>query len=285
MVSTTTQSIDLDQAKLHLDEYGFVLLPDLIPREDALRMADRLMELSVSLGESDGGGYQSLSCLYNHLDPDEYEFFLPLATNPVVLELARHTIGEGGQMIGSNVVWRQPGVPAHALHADVPMAWFGEQGLPVPRNICFLVQCNWMLTDFTKENGATQFLPMSHLLDPPNKWPDEDGEFQYTNDRVRLLREEIENGDPMGRLATAEGSAGSAAVFHGAMWHRAGANVTKDEQRVGVLTPYHAVWAEPVYGLGLPESLMQRHVRDRMPEHVRQMNLHVIEDYPDVEVG
>ena len=285
MASTTTQSIDLDQAKLHLDEYGFVLLPDLIPREDALRMADRLMELSVSQGESDGGGYQGLSCLYNHLDPDEYELFLPLATNPVVLELARHTIGEGGQMIGSNVVWRQPGVPAHALHADVPMAWFGEQGLPVPRNICFLVQCNWMLTDFTKENGATQFLPMSHLLDPPNKWPDEDGEFQYTNDRVRQLREEIENGDPMGRLATAQGSAGSAAVFHGAMWHRAGANVTEDEQRVGVLTPYHAKWADPVYGLGLPESLMQRHVRDRMPEQVRQMNLHVIEDYPDVEVG
>lgn len=280
----TNPDVDLDKAKLQLDEYGYTLIPDLIPRQDALRMADRLMDISVERGNSDGGGYQSLSCLYNHLDPDEYEFFLPLVTNAVVLELTCHLIGEGYQMIGSDVVWRQPGVQAHALHADVPMAWFGEQGLPVPRNICFLVQCQWMLTDFTRENGATQLLPMSHLLGPPNKWPDENGEFQYMNDRVRLLREEIENGDPMGRLATMEGSAGSAAIFHGAMWHRAGSNVTKDQQRVGVLTPYHARWADPVYGLGLPESLMQRKVRDRMPDQVRQMNIHVIEDYPDLKI-
>ena len=177
MIPITNPDVDLDKAKLQLDEYGYTLIPDLIPRQDALRMADRLMDLSVERGNSDGGGYQSLSCLYNHLDPDEYEFFLPLVINPVVLELVRHLIGEGYQMIGSDVVWRQPGVPAHALHADVPMAWFGEQGLPVPRNICFLIQCQWMLTDFTRENGGTQLLPMSHLIDPPNKCPDNNGEF------------------------------------------------------------------------------------------------------------
>ena len=285
MSAKTISDIDLDKAKLQLDEYGYVLLPNLIPREDALGMADRLMELSIQKGESDGGGYQSLSCLYNYLEPAEYERFLPLALDPVVLELARHTVGAGFQMIGSNVVWRQPGVPAHALHADVPLAWFAEQALPIPRNICFLIQCNWMLTDFTLENGATQLLPMSHLLEPPNRWKDENGEFCYLNNQVRLLREEIESGDPLGRLATVEGTAGSAAIFHGAMWHRAGANVTQDQQRVGVLTPYHARWAEPGYGLGLPESLLQRSVRDRMPEQLREMSLHVVEDYPDDLVG
>ena len=244
----TASEIDMDKAKLQLDEYGYVLLPNLIPRHDALGMADRLMELSVQKGRSDGGGYQSLPCLYNHLEPAEYERFLPLALHPMVLELARHTVGDGCQMIGSNVVWRQPGVAVSGLHADVPMGWFAEQALPMPHNICFLVQCNWMLTDFTLDNGATQLLPMSHLLEPPNKWPDENGDIRYLNDRVRLLREEIEGGDPMGRLVTAEGTAGSAVVFHGAMWHRAGANVTKDQQRVGVLTPYHARWAEPGYG-------------------------------------
>jgi hypothetical protein len=274
---------DLDQAKLQFDEYGYLALPDLIPRDDALGMADRLMELTRSQGETDGGGYRSLQCLFNYLDPLEYERFFPLALNPIVLELAGHALGERFQMIGSNVVWREPGAPAHALHADSPMGWFAEQALPIPRNLCFLVQCNWILTDFTIENGATQFLPISHLLDPPNKWL-EDGEEKFLNDRVRHLRAEIENGDPMGRLMTAVGSAGSAVLFHGAMWHRAGANVTSDRQRVGVLTPYHARWVEPVYGLQLPESLMQRDVRDRMPEEIRRMCLHVQEDYPDREI-
>ena len=285
MSRKTASDIDMDKAKLQLDEYGYVLLPDLIPRDDALSMGDRLMELSTEKGESDGEGFQSLSCLYNYLEPAEYERFLPLALDPVVLELAHHTLGDGYQMIGSNVVWRQPGVSAGPLHADAPMGWFAERALPIPRNICFLIQCNWMLTDFTGENGATRLLPMSHLLDPPHRWRDENGEHRYLNDRVRLLREEIEIGDPMDRLATAEGTAGSAVVFHNAMWHSAGANVTLDQQRVGVLTPYHARWVEPGYGLGLPESLMRRSVRDRMPEELRRMSRHVIEDYPDQKVG
>ena len=283
MALETVSAIDLDKAKLQLDEYGYVLLPNLIPRADALAMAERLMELSLQQGDSNGGGYRSLSCVYNHLNPDEYEFFLPLATNPVVLELARHTIGAGYQMGGSNFVWRQPGVPTGPLHADVPLGWFAEQGLPVPRNICFLLSCNWMLTGFTRDNGGTQFLPMSHRLEVPNRWPDDTGNMRFMNDRVRLLREEIEDGDPMGRLMTAEGAAGSVVVFHGAMWHRAGANVTKDQQRVGVITPYHARWAEPVYGLDMPQALMRRDVRDRMPEQVRRMNLHVVEDYPHLQ--
>ena len=285
MALETASAIDLDKAKLQLDEYGYVVLPNLIPRDDALAMAERLMELSLQQGDSDGGGYRSLSCVYNHLNPDEYEFFLPLATNPVVLELAHHTLGEGYQMGGSSVVWRQPGVPTGPLHADVPLGWFAKQGLPVPRNICFLLSCNWMLTGFARDNGGTQLLPMSHRLEVPNRWPDDTGKLRFMNDRVRLLREEIEGGDPMGRLVTAEGAPGSGVVFHGAMWHRAGANVTKDQQRVGVITPYHARWAEPVYGLDMPQALMRRDVRDRMPEQVRSMNLHVVEDYPHLQDG
>ena len=34
--------IDLNKAKLQLDEYGYVLLPNLIPRADALAMGERL---------------------------------------------------------------------------------------------------------------------------------------------------------------------------------------------------------------------------------------------------
>ena len=50
MALETASAIDLDKAKLQLDEYGYVLLPNLIPRADALAMAERLMELSLQQG-------------------------------------------------------------------------------------------------------------------------------------------------------------------------------------------------------------------------------------------
>ena len=65
--------IDLNKAKLQLDEYGYVLLPNLIPRADALAMGERLKELSLQHGDSDGKGYHGLPCVYNYLNPEEYE--------------------------------------------------------------------------------------------------------------------------------------------------------------------------------------------------------------------
>ena len=204
--------IDLDRAKVELNQYGFTLLPNLLARDAALEMAEKLICLE-RLREEGEHPYQHLTSLFNHLDSEEYEMFLPLITNPIVLRLAEDTLGGGIQLIGSDVKWTRPGTAASGLHADVPMGWFAEQGLPVPENVCFIVQCNWMLTDFTRENGATELLPQSHRFEIPNMWPDEDGNLRFMNDRVRQLRREVEEGDPNGRLAAAEGSAGSAVVF------------------------------------------------------------------------
>jgi len=280
MTTTLGSSLDLDMAKLELDEYGYTILENQIPRDTALRMADRLMDI-MEQEESTTDTYRYLSCLYNFIDPSEDELFLPLITNPIVLELARYKLGDGYQIGGSNAVWRRPGVPASGLHSDVPLGFFAQQGLPVPENICFTVQCAWMLTDFTYENGATLLLPSSHLMGIPSKWLDSNGQEIFMNDRVRLLRKELEEGDPNNRLVAAEGRAGTVVVFLGAMWHRAGANTTPDEERVGVLTPYFTKLAEAKYGMGLHESLLKRVVKNRMPDIVKKMCLRVVEDYED----
>ena len=186
----------VSQARLEIDTYGFVLIPELIPRTDALALGARLADLTDARGDDDGAGYRHMTNLFNHLDPGEYEDFLPLVLQPQLLALAQYKLGDGFQIAGPNVVVRDPGVAQHALHADVPLGWFAQQGLPIPRNICFGLQLIWLLTDFTRENGATALLPVSHVLDPPNKWPNDDGEMMYYNDEVRRLRQEIEEGDP-----------------------------------------------------------------------------------------
>ena len=281
--SQNETKVDLDQASLELDEYGYTILRDQIPRETALQMGDRLMEIIEKqnlLGE-ERPRWGHLSCLFNFIDPSEDALFLPLITNRYILSLVHEKLGDSYQIGGANVVWRQPGVESYGLHSDVPLGWFAEQGLPVPENITFTIQCAWMLTDFTYENGATLLLPGSHRMGIPNMWLDADGKEKFMNDRVRLLRKEIEEGDPNNRLVVAEGRAGSVVVFHGAVWHRAGANITTNEQRVGVLTPFFAGWAEPRYGMDLHGSLLRASVRARMPDKVKKMCFHVLADYED----
>ena len=65
------------------------------------------------------------------------------------------------QMAEVGAVWNKPGAPAGGLHADVPVGWFPSQGREIP-DTCFMVNCIWMLTEFTHENGGTRVMPFSH---------------------------------------------------------------------------------------------------------------------------
>ena len=96
------------------------------------------------------------------------------------------------------------------LHADVPLPWFAQNNLPTPSNVCFMVNAIWMLTEFTRDNGATLLLPYSHRFGHVcNKWVDStSGELRYENESIRRYRTELESeGDP--RLVAAEGPPGS----------------------------------------------------------------------------
>lgn len=237
---------EMDELKAELDEYGFVVLHNLIPVEQAERMATRLMEIMNQQPDAHRL-YQNLRGVFNYDDEDT---FVPLVTHPVVLELAKHLLGDGMQMAEVGAVWNKPGAAAGSLHADVPVGWFASQGLPIP-DVCFMVNCIWMLTEFTRENGATRLMPFSHHS---RRLPRRGVEYQH--------------------LITAEGPPGSVVVFHGAIWHGSGANVTKDSQRLGVSSGFFAQWMDPRAG---GWYLLTRTVRDRMPPDVQKMNRHVVE--------
>jgi ectoine hydroxylase-related dioxygenase (phytanoyl-CoA dioxygenase family) len=166
------------------------------------------------------------------------------------LELARHLIGDGMQMAEVGAVWNKPGAPAGGLHADVPVGWFASAGRPIP-DTCFMVNCIWMLTEFTRENGATLLLPFSHHS---RRVPRPGVQYRH--------------------LVAAEGPPGSIVIFHGAIWHGSGANTTRDSQRLGVSSGFHAHWMDPSAG---GWHLLTREVRDRMPPEVQAMNRQVVE--------
>jgi ectoine hydroxylase-related dioxygenase (phytanoyl-CoA dioxygenase family) len=237
---------DLPALKAELEEYGFVVLHNLIPCGQAEKMAARLMEI-MRRQPAAHALYQNLRGVFNYDDEDT---FVPLVTNPVYRELAEHLVGEGMQMAEVGAVWNKPGAPAGGLHADVPVGWFAAHGRPIP-DVCFLVNCIWMLTEFTRENGATRLMPFSHHS-----------------------RRQPRSGVEYRHLVSAEGPPGSIVIFHGAIWHGSGANVTRDSQRLGVSSGFHASWMDPRAG---GWYLLTREVRDRMPTLVQQMNRHVVE--------
>ena len=277
-----TTEIDVQDLSIKLRQMGYVIIKDLIPRADALRMADRLMQI-MSQREDADASFQVMERLFDELDPADDELFGPLVTNPVVHSLARSMVGKGFQMVGPGVVCRKPGCATNTgLHADVPIPSFAEEGLPTPRDVCFFVNTIWMLTDFSRENGATRLLPCSHRFGTvPNKWPDpQTGELRYVSDEIRQFRAQLESPDD-DQLVTAEGPAGSIVIFDGATWHTPGVNQTSDETRIGVSAGYVARWLDTVQCPWGRKVLMTRAVRARLPRIVQEMNRRVYENYPD----
>jgi hypothetical protein len=249
------RDLGIDELKAQFDDYGFVVIPDLIPKDVAHRAAERLMEL-MRLRPDAAKPNQNLHGLFNYSEPEDDALFLPLITNPVYLELAQRVLGEDMQLAaaGGGCNWWKPGAPAQALHVDVPNGWFVKQGFPVP-DVCLFVNSLWMLTDFVSANGATRVVPFSHLTRRAPR-PGMDYKFQIA----------------------VEGTAGSIVIFNGKLWHGAGANTTTASQRVGLSVGYHSVALNVAYP-GLTNWIpLKRAVHDRLPQHVQKMFRWVTDD-------
>lgn len=108
------------------------------------------------------------------------------------------------------VIRIMPGQPAQPIHRD-RWAWGTHLKSVEPQ-----LNTIWALTDFTRENGATQVVPGS--VD----WPD---------DRVATSEE----------ITWAEMKRGSALVYTGSIFHGGGANVS-DKDRLGLNITYALGW-------------------------------------------
>jgi hypothetical protein len=96
-----------------------------------------------------------------------------------------------------------PGSPAQGLHVDFPREM---EGWPM---VGFIL----MVDEFREENGATCFVPGSHL------WP------QAPGDLIQGQTSDYE-----GQVAAC-GPAGSVVIYNGSVWHGHGANRTDQPRR------------------------------------------------------
>lgn len=249
------KKIDMEKLKQDVEVYGYVIIPDLIPRDQCERMSARLKELMLREPGHEKKKLQNLHGVFNALETKEdFELFVHLLDNPVVLELVEHMVGQNYQMSCTGALWLKPraGASGFGWHADVPMNWFPANKKPMV-NLCFAVNCLWMLTDFTEANGATKVIPFSHksLTEPGS----------------------VKNPD-FSSAISAEGTAGSCVFFNNALWHAAGSNDT-DQDRIGVSNPYFPVWLD---GGNVGWQPVTRKAYQMFPAHVQKMHMHVLED-------
>ena len=240
---------DLAKLKRELDDYGLVIVPELIPRhvsEQAAQRIRQIMQRQSDKGEPD----QHLRAAFDYLEADDYALFSQFVIHPVCLSLARHLVGDGFQMTEVGFRWRKPGAKAGQVHVTVPLDSLARAGLPLP-NIPFVVVFSWILEDLKRDAGSTWYLPFSHFAP---RLPEEKAPYKY--------------------MTPAEGPPGTLVLHHGALWHAFGPNSTTNSSHVGLMSGYFAHWLDPTAAAW---RFMKRSVRDRMPNQVRGLNRNVRE--------
>jgi len=203
----------------NLRELGVCVMPEVLTREQLARAHEAIYRAAnddARRGRAQHGFGLDVDDgnirVWNLLNRDPV--FCDLAEHPVAMELVRATVGWPALLsnISGNITG--PGATRGVLHADqifTPEPWSSSpQGMNVA----------WCIDDFTRENGATEVVVGSH--------------------RWNRMPTEAETGVQM---VSAEAPAGSLIAFESRIWHRTGANTSRDKRRAAVF-PFYTT---PIY--------------------------------------
>ena len=199
---------------------GYVVVENVLSSEQVEQMKAASLELMGPRGRNDFEGFttQRVYGVMAHSPALD-----PLVEHPMVLDVLDHFLQFNyllSQVVAINI---EPGESDQHLHHD-------DLLYPIPRpRPPISVATMWPLTDFTEDNGATRFVPQSHLWD--GRVPGEEDE-----------------------VAQAVMPAGSVLFYLGTLWHGGGANRT-DEGRIGVTVQYCQPWARTVENFALSMDL------------------------------
>ncbi|HLX38863.1 MAG TPA: phytanoyl-CoA dioxygenase family protein [Candidatus Binataceae bacterium] len=195
-----------------LDGQGYAILPGLMTREEAAEARSLAL---VEAGRPNPSGNSPRNQRIKHGAArhllHQGEIFERLVQDPSTIEVAEALLGDDMTLssYSCRVMW--PGAIEMGVHVDYPY-W----AMPGPYAIrpALMLQVIWMLQDFTEDNGATLLMPRSQMLATQ---PDAE---RFRRDAVMVT-----------------GSAGTAVVSHGLLWHDTSQNRTA-EPRVSLLINY-----------------------------------------------
>jgi ectoine hydroxylase-related dioxygenase (phytanoyl-CoA dioxygenase family) len=148
--------------------------------------------------------------LLNLINWDAY--FIALSARDMVLDAARHVIGERLLLSNYSANILGPGSASMVLHAD--QGYVAEPWPPM----ALASNVGWMVDDFDAAAGATRYVPGSHQATASS----DAGRDYYT--------------------LPIEGAAGSMIIMDGRVWHTSGENETTGRQRAAFFGYYTVPW-------------------------------------------
>ena len=225
-------TMDLEQAKNHLDKYGVCIIKDVFSEEEVDVMDKRLKEqfageekynLGSKFRGDEGLGIESRNeekvsrLVWNLINKGEC--FIPLIDHPKIFPLINHIIGDKVILCSMGAHMNGSGNERMVLHQD--------QWPLVPHPLDFPVMANTMVlvTDNSPENGGTRLIPGSH------RWP----KISYKTANSPKYQE-------MAKSINAP--KGSAIVWEGRVWHGNGLN-RSGTVRSNISIAYLQSWIRP----------------------------------------
>jgi len=192
-----------------LDEQGYVIFKNLLSTSQINSILSRLEELWAKEGDHAGEenyiepGVRRLANLAN-----KGEVFRSLYAHPHVLEVVEMVMGTDVRAAMVNA----RDVPPHT-GARMPFHMDSDKGRVRDEIGYSATTAIWMLDEFSIVNGATAFVPGSHLLGKSPK--------EVLSDLNASHPDEI----------VIEGQPGDVLVFNGHCWHAGRPNETEDHRR------------------------------------------------------
>ena len=255
------KALGLEQHVAEIEGLGFTVVPPerVGPPDLAADLLRRICEIS----EETRGRWPDFKEGTTHTDPVEpverQAFLLARGRaferalmNPVVQTLVRYLVGDDAVLSTCMSRIKGRGVLPLMLHTDQT---FHPAPLPLVCNATYL------LTDYTRENGALCFMPGSHRLQR-NPLPQENfylgGLDRVSAEAVVAESRSLEVRDPPG-LHVVEAPAGSLAVWPGNTWHGA-APRSAPGLRVNLILYFCNKWLRPqeAYRECLPQEILDR---------------------------
>ena len=176
--------------------------------------------------------------VFNLIDLDPV--FIDLVQHPLAMELVHTLLGDAFLVSNFTANIALPGSESMELHSDQSIV------VPAPWRAPWSMNVIWCLNDIREENGATRFLPGSHLYEEADEVP----------------------ADALERMRPFEAPKGAVLAMDGRLWHTSGANKTQNEERALLFGYYSRDFLRPQqnWNAGLSQSTI-----DGLSEGMRAM--------------
>ena len=156
--------------------------------------------------------------------------------DPRLRAIVDGVIGRYNQINVTTLFNTLPGETKQFLHQDDGL-W------PIPRpHPPFLCNALFAFDDFTRDNGATHLVPFSHTWTKP------------LDQSVESIQIEMQSG--------------SVVLWEGGVWHAGGANITEDQERMGLFISHQVSYLRPqeIQLLSVPADVVRT-----MPQKLQRL--------------